>query len=177
MDVTPKIPTTVLAATQVPVPATVTYTFDLRPGRGWNVAGTAVHLDLYRDGTLVAMAVERDGRTFLLSLGFGADARRRERRIFSDWVADFAAAGLHPSTGLPYREYCVAQILLAEARALISLNRGRAPCFAASFEHVRRGEIIIPPHSAGWCRGQISQYLDHHPTAVMWDRRQESWAR
>lgn len=177
MDAVTEIPTTALAATQVVVPATLTYTFDLRPGRGWHVAGAAVHLDLYRDGTLVAMAVERDGRTFLLSLGFGADARRRERRILSGWVADFAAAGLLPSTGLPYREYCVAQILLAEARALISLNRGRAPRFAASLEHVRRGEITTPPHSAGWCRGQIRQYLDHHPTAVMWDRRQESWSR
>lgn len=177
MDVTTGIPTTALAATQVIVPDTVTYTFDLRPGRGWNVSGSATHLDLYRDGTLVAMAVERDGRTFLVSLGYGAAARRREREILSGWVFDFAAAGLLSRTDLPYREYFVAQILLAEARALILLNRGRAPRFAASLQHVRRGEIASPPRSAGWCQGQIRQYLDHHPGVVKWDRRQERWTR
>lgn len=166
-----------MAATQVLAPATVTYTFDLRPGRGWHVAGDAVHLDLYREPPLVAMAVEREDRSFLVGLGFGEAARRRELGILSGWVADFATAGLLPRTGLPYRDCFVAQILLAEARALISLNAGRAPRFAAFLEHARRGEITSPPRSSGWCARQIRQYLDYHPTAVRWDRRREAWVR
>lgn len=125
MDVITEIPTTALAATQVIVPATVEYTLDLRPDRGWAVTPTETHLDLYRDGTLAAMASERAGRTFLVSFGWGEDARRTEHRILSGWVADFAAAGLVDRRELPHWEYCVAQILLARA---LPGSKGHALC-------------------------------------------------
>lgn len=64
MDADPdRIPTAALAATEVLVPATVGYTFDLQPDRDGAVTPAGPHLDLFRDGTLVAMTA---GRTFLV---------------------------------------------------------------------------------------------------------------
>lgn len=167
------IPTTVLPATLVTVPATAHYDFDTRcfvekPGYR--------HVDLHVENTLVGMAVERDGRSCLVSLGFTQQEKDERLQRLSGWVADFAAAGLLESR-LPWREYAVAQILLNEAFAWRELNRARAPRFAASLEHAKTGQIITPSRSGPWCPGRIQQFLDVHSDMVVWNRDEQRWSR
>lgn len=167
------VPTTVLPATLVTVPATAHYDFDTRdfvekPGYR--------HVDLFVENTLVGMAAERDGRCYLVNLGFTQQEKDERLQRLAGWVADFATAGLLESR-LPWREYAVAQILLNEAYAWRDLNRARTPRFAASLEDAKAGKIIAPSRSGPWCPGRIRQVLDVHPGMVVWNRDEQRWDR
>lgn len=183
-----QIPTTVLPATLVKVPATATYKLkgyflDEENGRNANIQ----HVDLYREGKRVARAYNRgDGGVSGIEIVSKGDEEMsaRETPILQGWMADFDAAGLQyhlyaPSMGIDvhrkYTEWRIADVLLSEARRVRELNRKRVPHFAENLGHAGAGSWFTFPGTSGATTAWIQEVLERNPGIVVWSKDKQEW--
>lgn len=184
-----QIPTTVLPATLVEVPATVTYELkkysrDEYGGR----EGAVEHVELYRNGKMVAMVNNRgDGGSPSIEIWSRGDDEMftRELKALRGWIADFKKAGLQYRLDMSafgkedhigdYDEEAVAYALLFEAQVVKDLSSKRTPQFADSLEKVKEGEFFTLKNSSKLTPAQIQGFLDQNPGVVVWSKTEKKW--
>ena len=188
-DAANKIPTTVLPATLVEVPATATYELKkysclVNGGR----EGDVESVELHRNGKMVAMANNRgDGGMCSIEIWSRGDDEMfaRERKILHGWIADFKASGLVHRIESPtdayepmeteYDEEAVANVLLFEAKVAQDLSRKRTPYFAESMEKARKGVYFTLKNSSKATPAQLQGFLDKNPGVVVWSKAEKKW--
>lgn len=182
-----QIPTTVLPATLVEVPATVTYELknysrDEDGGR----EGPVEHVELHRNGKLVAKIYNHgNGGMPDINIQVGGEAFGQERKVLHGWIADFKAAGLKYRIDgsafgkedliVEYDEEAVANTLLYEAYVTAVLSSERKPVFTESQETARRGEHYNLKGGSTLTDGQIRDYVNAHEGVMVWSKTEQKW--